>query len=98
MLGKKAQMWRYIIGGVIAIVVLIVVILIFTQRYNQGNNVAKDKIGDVSNDRDCDGVPNFLDKCCDTPPNTEVDVSGCSVEGESAQSCSSLTGLGAACK
>ena len=42
--------------------------------------VAPPAIPDSLKDDDGDGVPNYLDKCPNTPPNTKVDAAGCPIK------------------
>ena len=64
-ISKRGQMWRYLIGGIIALIVLIVVIVFFTRGGKQAYGGLGEKIGELQ-DCDKDTVADLFDKCpCD---------------------------------
>ena len=64
-MNKKGQMWKYIVGGVLALVILIVIIIIFSKGTGVAYDDLKDKL-DGAKDCDKDGAINLFDKCpCD---------------------------------
>jgi len=76
-------MWKYIIGGIIAVVVIFLIILMFSQLLSKEGDAIGGKIDDINLDCDCDGVANILDSCPNSPKDDNVDMSGCSgADGE----------------
>ncbi len=75
-MNKKAQIWRYLVGGIIALAVIIIVIIIFSRGGEQASGGLSDKIAGVKDD-DNDGVANMFDQCKDSPQNEDVDSGGC---------------------
>ena len=79
-IGKKGQIWRYLVGGIIALFVVIMVLFFFNRGADKGYSTIEGTF-DSFEDADEDGVADFLDKCENTPQGIEVDGKGCP-EGE----------------
>ncbi len=75
-LGTKGQIWRYLIGGIIALFVIIMVLFFFNRGADKGYSTIEDTF-DSFDDADEDGVADFLDKCENTLQGIEVDGKGC---------------------
>lgn len=77
---KKSQLYRYLVGGLIAIFVIAVVVVVFNTLFGKEAGHVSDQIENLG-DTDSDGVTDMFDNtCCDTPAGEEVDKKGCSVE------------------
>jgi len=91
---KKAdgEFWK-IVAAIIALVVLVVMIVIFTKFIGKEKGTVGTQIDETSNDYDCDGVKNIIDRCCDTSTGAreEVDVMGCAPDQKEPKSCKGLT-------
>ena len=73
---KSIGALEVVIGFVILIVVAIVVIFIFKTYVGREVAVIGEKL-DSLGDCDCDGVPNFLDKCPCIPGLEGAELTGC---------------------
>ena len=60
---KKGELsiWMIVVGGVIALVVVVVMGGIIVGGMNDGGDFVKGKISDAEIDKDCDGVPDYMD-------------------------------------
>ncbi len=78
-LGKRGVVWSYIVGGIIAIIVLAVLIGIFTGLI-KGPRDSIIKLPGQTEDDDKDGVLNMADLCCKDGNPGEVDSRGCPLD------------------
>jgi len=76
---KKGQIWRYLITGIIALVVIVVIVLIFTKGGDKAAKEIESKFDDLG-DTDGDGIANLFDQCKGSEgsqKDVEVNAQGC---------------------
>jgi hypothetical protein len=78
-LGKKGQIWRYLIGGIIALLVVVLVLLFFNRGADKGFGSIGDQF-DSFNDSDGDGVADYFDNCIGEGVKDNVDSKGCPIQ------------------
>ena len=93
---KRGQTFHYIIAGVLALVLIVAMIMIIRNNLGKEEEITSGQIDDTQDDKDCDGVPNVIDRCCDTASGIEsVDMWGCATDEHDAKTpCSKVEGRG----
>jgi hypothetical protein len=91
MKGKKGEMFYYIIGGILAVVICVILLFVFKTSFSKEASTINDNIDRTSSDCDGDGVKDIFDFCCKTKAGSSVGFNGCTgAKDEKSVRCESV--------
>ena len=89
MKNKKAQglSLQTIVIAILLLVVLFLVIWFFAKNFGSQAEGTKSNIECMKQDKDNDGVNDFIDDCCESPSGIKVNLKGCGSEEKPHRDC-----------